>query len=362
MIKKDNLYRLVLEKFDKHKVNNFVNLSSLEYDDLPEVVNKKHIIWKHISSTNGASTGIHLYCNSEIVGRILLQPKLLNINGRYVAIAIATDALVHPKHRRPIGNFLSIVKKMDNMSDFDFILHTSNEASEGIYKKILKIKNPFSLTGYITPVDLHAISKKYSRILALAARLVNKPYRLSLVLFCKALKIVTELKVTDKEPNVQEFDALCERNALHYGPEIKRSKENLKWRFSDSPLWKGEILYIYKHIEFVGYIVIRHVKINGLEFTVLMDYSISSELSLLEVMSIRASIIEKSIKKGDSAVFTLANSHAKSTKKNIGFPFISIPDKYLPHRVPFYIHANKNLDELKTWGNLNLLLSDLDYF
>ena len=251
---------------------------------------------------------------------------------------------------------------MDSVSDFDFILHTSNEVTEGIYKKILKIKNPFSLTGYGVPVDLYAISKKYSRYLAMFAKLANKPYQLSLIFLCKTLKIIVELEIIDKEPSAEEFDALCENNASHYGPEIKRNKENLKWRFSDSPLWGAQILYIYKHSRFVGYIVIRHLKINGLKFTVIMDYSISPDLSLIEVMFIRTFIVEKSIKKGDCSVFTLLNSQAKSTKKNMGFPFISVPDKFLPHRTPFFIHANKNSGELRTYSNFNITLSDLDYF
>jgi len=52
-----------------------------------------------------------------------------------------------------------------------------------------------------------------------------------------------------------------------------------------------------------------------------------------------------------------------SSKRFIGFPWIKIPEKYLPHKTPIFIHikdaAMVNMENL---SNIHVTLADLDYF
>jgi hypothetical protein len=63
------------------------------------------------------------------------------------------------------------------------------------------------------------------------------------------------------------------------------------------------------------------------------------------------------------AIFTMVNPHSMISRKCVGFPFVKIPDKLLPHASPIYMRPRTDEHkEFKTDKSIHMTLGDLDYF
>jgi hypothetical protein len=352
-----------VNKIDNKGLKDFIRLSKIEYDNTNPVTDYEQMVWKHLDTAHGPSTAINLNCKDETVGRVLLQPRKVRVGKKEVNIAFATDSLVHPEFRRPISNFFSIMKEIKNVHDFSLVLHTSNENTEALYHDVLKFRCPISLSSYGVPINLITTLKKVLGFDSVIFNFINNPYRLSLKLLYSLSNKFTNLTITNAAPEDSIFNEACINNTETEGFQILRDSFFLDWRFKKSPLWKANIFYVYSNGGYIGYFVIREVEIDNFMFTSIMDFSFNSKISWVELFHIRMYVINNAIINCSDAVFTLLNKEAKLTKRFIGFPLIIIPDKYLPHKTPFFAHINNgdvfSLDELRT---LNISLADLDYF
>ena len=142
-----------------------------------------------------------------------------------------------------------------------------------------------------------------------------------------------------------------------------RDSQFLKWRFLQSPLWKAKILYLYKDSKLCGYVVLRNVELEGIKFTVVMDFTLNETFNALQLFCLRCSLICMALNYGDDMVFTLLNPLSRASKKFIGFPWIKIPERYMPHRTPIFLHINDpSRVNLENPSNIHVTLGDLDYF
>ncbi len=155
-----NECKIIFKKFDNSSVAEFIELSKVEYGDLPTVTNSEHINWKYNNNPDGKSVSINLMANDKVVGRIILQPRIFIINNKNVPAAFATDALVHPDYRRPVSNFINLINSIEKVKEFSLILHTSNENTEPIYSKLLHFNCPVILSGYGVPLGIEQYSLK----------------------------------------------------------------------------------------------------------------------------------------------------------------------------------------------------------
>ncbi len=182
-------------------------------------------------------------------------------------------------------------------------------------------------------------------------------------MFCRLLKIFSKIDINETQPSVEEFNKICKNNSEYSDPEMIRNNEFLQWRFRDAPLWKAIILHIYKNKSYHGYIVTRKINLERLVFFVIMDYSLSDELSKFDLNSIRWHLIYQGINSESDIVFTMLNPNSKASYKILGFPFTKIPDSFLPHKTPIFIHANDtSFSNIAENGKLHITLGDLDYF
>ncbi len=358
-----NTCTIKIDKINPKGVDDFLRLSRIEYGNKNAVTDADHINWKHLNTANGASTAINLYCNGEVVGRVLLQPSSIYIDGKKIPIAFATDSLVHPEFRRPLSNFFSIMKEIKKITEFAIVLHTSNENTEEIYRNILKFKNPIMLSSYGFPVDLRHLSKKFLYFGAPVCQLINLPFRWILAALHFLSGISSRLRITTNAPDSQVFNDLLLENAGSNNIGIPRNTRFLDWRFTNTPLWKAKILHIYRESDYMGYVVLRNIELEGLKFTAVMDFSLIKNISKKQMLFIRTYIIKQAIIYGDDAVYTLLNNDAKEAKKFLGFPFLPIPDKFLPHKTPFFVHVNdEKYIAMEECSDLHITLGDLDYF
>lgn len=354
--------KISVEQIDLKGISSFVRLSGVEYDQNSPVTNLDQMKWKHLNTVYGASTAINLRSERDLVGRVLLQPRILYVDGEKISVAFATDSLVHQDFRRPFSNFFSIINEIAKVNDFSLVLHTSNENTEGIYHNILKLKCPISLSGYGLPVSLSKITEKILGFNALIFQSINIPYRFILNMLHGLMSFYSKLIILPDIAGSQvNVDFFSDEDVLN-NFELVRDEKYIKWRYKETPLCKADVFHLYRNGDYIGYMVLRNIELENLKFTALMDFSLS-KISVIDMMYIRMYIIKKAMERKNDAVFMLFNKEAIEAKKFLGFPFFLIPDKYLPHKTPLFAHLNNpqkvSADKL---SGLHVTLGDLDYF
>jgi hypothetical protein len=356
--------KIVFKKFTEAEIVNFIRLSEVEYGRMESVTNPDHIRCKHLQTPYGPSTAMNLECaGEEVVGRAILQPRLICLSGKQIPVAFVSDALIHPEFRRPVSNFISLMQSIKIAQDFPLVLHTSNNTTEDIYKKLLRFKWPFSLSAFGFLLNLRKAAFKVLKFDSLLFELFSTPYKYLILLLCKTAAIFFDFKLTTEEPDNTCFDKFCHKEAMKNDCEMVRDTQFLRWRYLQSPLWQAKILYLYKDSLLYGYVVLRNVELEGMKYTVVMDFALNETVSTLQRFYLRCSIIHMALSHGDDMVFTLLNPLSRASKKFIGFPWIKIPERFMPQRTPIFLHINDpSRVTLENLSNIHITLGDLDYF
>ena len=358
-----NKCNIAVTQLNEKKISDFIKLSEVEYGNLETVTSLSHLKWKHLNSPFGASTAINLEDEGKTVGRIVLQPREFYVKGRIHKTAFVTDALVHPDYRRPISNFLTLMQSIRKVKDFSIIFHSSNEKTEGIYSKILKFSCPFFLGGYGFPLRLSNLISGKGSLITLFLKAANIVYKPILHSALKFFLIFNKIKLSQEGPKNNIFDEFCRDKSLENGLLTLRDEATLNWRFKDAPLWSADILHLYKNNQYLGYVALRNLCLNDVNFSVIMDFIIDSKLSKVQTFFLRLLLMKKAISNGSDIIFSLLNPKSKLSKKFLGFPFVNVPDKLLPHSTPIFVHAlDPDLISMEKELGLHITLADIDYF
>lgn len=355
--------KIVFKKLSEDQVVNFIRLSEVEYGRMESVTDADHVRCKHLQTPYGPSTAMNLECAGKVVGRAMLQPRLIHLSGKRVPVAFVSDTLIHPDFRRPASNFITLMQSIKKAQDFPLVFHTSNNITEDIYKKLLKFKLPFSLTAFGFLLNLRKAAFKVLKFDSPLFDLFSIPYRYLVLLLCRTAAIFFDFKITTEKPDDTCFDEFCQKEAIKNDCEMVRDTQFLKWRYLQSPLWQAKILYLHKDSQLCGYVVLRNVVLEGMKFTVVMDFALNETVNTLQLLFLRCSIIRMALNHGDDMVFTMLNPLSRASKNFIGFPWVKIPEGYLPHRTPIFIHVNDPaIANLENQSSIHLTLGDLDYF
>lgn len=354
--------QITVELLTDADLEKFLDLSLLEYG-VSTSTNPDHIRWKHLDSPFGASTYVSLIDAGQIVGRALIQPRTLCTATEVFTAASVMDLLIDSAHRTTPVNFINITKACGNVAGNDLIFHTSNARTYQLYSKLLKFANPFSLKAYGFPVRLAGVAASiFGRRLAVIDWF-TAPVRWVLEFVAYAVNSVARLDISYREMSDAELEDICSKCLRQSGPHLARSNAFLKWRFSDAPLWPADVWRIDRKGKFTGYVVTRKMELGGLTHLVLMDFILDPDIPLIAQISLRLWLIRKAITSQADALFTMVNPFSSNARKCIGFPFISIPDKFLPHATPIFMRARTNDSiELEADRSMHMTLADLDYF
>ena len=355
---------IIYDEFKETDIKSYIELSKTVYGDNPTVTDKNHIKWKFCDIPGSKTTIVKLMNNnSEIVGRALLQPRTIQIKDQFAKSAFITDTIVHPDFRRPMTNFINLINTAVKTKKFDLIFHTSNENTNAIYHKLLHYNCPLHLGGYGFPISISGILNKIFKKKSIIFKFINFPYKIILFALSTFPNLFSKIELSLIQPDSETVDTRCYNNAKNSDPEMLRDSKFLKWRFLNTSFWNAQIFHVYKKKTYLGYIVLRNIQLEGLSFSIIMDFSLSDKLSKLDLMFVKSSLIRKSLSNKSDFLFTMLNPNSKSSKKILGFPFIRIPEKYLPHETPIFVHVNN--DKFSNIGkddNLHITLGDLDYF
>ena len=189
------------------------------------------------------------------------------------------------------------------------------------------------------------------------------PFRLIIEQVTIILISVARLDITERLPDDDVLSQLFLKCLRNSGPLFARSKCFLKWRLIDGPLWPGTVYCIERKGKFLGYVAIRKLELNGLIFLVLVDFLLDPDLTLFNRLTLRSWLTLQAIKFNVDALFTMINPRSRTARICVGFPFVYIPDKLLPHGTPIFVRSRGNESQkLEAEKSTHMTLADHDYF
>jgi len=355
------MVRISVDIFSKNDLDIFLIMTNHEYG-ASDTTNRHHVKWKHLDSPFTASTYVCLVDDKKVVGRALLQPRKLRMAKKVFSVASVMDLLIEQKYRSSPVNFINITKACGNIESFDLVFHTSNERTFPLYSKLFRFSNPFSLKAYGFPVRLAGLSS-----LVIGRRLdvldcIIIPFHWLIYGVESFFNLIASLDVSERDMSDEELETLSLKCLRQSAPHLERTNSFLKWRFKDAPIWHGTIYRIDRKGMFLGYVVTRKMKLDGLTHLVLMDFIIDPDTPFIAIVALRLWLIRKAITSKADVLFTMLNSVSIIAQKCIGFPLINIPEKFLPHSTPIFIRTRSNeSSELEINDSIHMTLADLDY-
>lgn len=352
-----------IDIFDQSKLSEHISVGASVYSS-PEVINSEHFLWKHLRNPYGPSMSVSLRNASEdLVGRSFIQRRIFWVTpSTSCRGATITDLVIMPAERNA-ASLINMTRAIKSPDGIDVVVHTSNDSSDLIYRKLFKFPIVFTLTATGLPLRVFNILKPYftNPGLIKVAELLVSPWRWVLRVSALVMGAVSGVKFA-AEPSNSVMSEIFEEYRQHAGAHFERSQRFLNWRFSEGPLFNGKVEWVWSQGECVGYLAFKQVTLGGLVVFVILDAVLRRRLTLKEAIALKFLAARLAIESSCDAVFTLVNIENSALKWLKGFPFFHIPDRHLPHPTPIFIHASNEHRSLEKQADLFFTLADLDYF
>lgn len=355
--------RIATEDITFEDIADHIEVGSSVYSS-PEVVDPTHVIWKHLDNPFGASISVSLRNEAgRLVGHSFLQPRrFCTSGGKAVAAATITDLVIVPSERNAAA-LIGMTKMAKGEKRFDVVLHTSNQISDVIYRKLFKFPVAFSLVASVLPLRIErALSTHISADwLRECLDLLVAPWRW-MVKGAAVLAGAVGGVSFGVEPTPDVIDVIHKEFKAHVGSHFERSEAYLEWRFRKGPIFRGQLLWVWSAGECLGYVAVRKVSIKGVDVLVILDSVLRRPVGILESIAIKLLCASEAVRARCDLVFCLANRENVALRWWSQPPFIRVRDKYLPHPTPIFVHAKGCVDASDIQSNMFLTLADLDYF
>lgn len=337
-------------------------LARTAYDD-PLAVDRGHFWWKHGLNPCGPSVAVGLFDDERIVGRSLLQRRDFRIDSKTTRrAALVTDLLIAPDYRST-QNFLSLVAGQSD-TGVDLLIHTSNQNSDILYRRLLEYPVAFNLKAFALPLrGRRILQSTFGAAMPEIAEALSYPWRVLLRGGAALISRLAGLHLEEGLPDEAEFERSMKRFHSIAGPHFDRTYAFLQWRFERGPVFRGRIETLRIRGEVQGYVAWRNLTLEGLEFLVLMDMALAAPLSPLAHWALCLELAERGAETGADLIFVMVNPANKLLAPFADLPLIPVPDSRLPHLTPLYVLPQREeLRSLQTDASTYLMLADIDYF
>jgi hypothetical protein len=351
------------DAFDIESISEHVAVGASVYSS-PEVINQEHLSWKHLKNPHGPSTSVSLRNEfGALVGRSFIQPRTFWItSGVSCRGATITDLVVKPTERNA-STLIGMTRAIKAPEGFDVVVHTSNDVSDLIYRKLFKFPIAFTMVATGLPIRISNILKPHfnNQSLIKVMELLVSPWRWALRASAVLMGAISGVSLR-AEPTDSAMSELFQEFRQHAGSHFERSQRFLNWRFSEGPLFNGRIEWVWSHGQCLGYLAFKQVNLGGLEVLVIMDSVLRRQLTPTEAIALKFISARLAVVGSCDAIFSLANTENSALKWLGGVPFVHIPDRHLPHPTPIFVHASNEYRSLEKRADLFFTLADLDYF
>lgn len=250
---------------------------------------------------------------------------------------------------------IGLIKGPEKIIKENIIIHTSNENSDLIYKKIFKLKNISNLDAFFFPVSFIFLNFGIFKIIR---KILNVILVFFINIVIKLFIFISSYSLKDGFLDDKEIKFVYKELINKKTPFFIRNEDYYKWRFNYKKYNKNYAFSLLYKKRIVAHNITISKKYKFLESTFIMDMISNQDIQVIGKFIILLNIIKTALQNNSDFIFTLINKNSLSYKRLFKYFLIKIPSFFLPHSTPVYI---KNEGSLK-FNNIHLTLSDLDYF
>jgi hypothetical protein len=348
--------------FSAGDVDAHIALARTEYTEA-NVTDADHIRWKFLDFPEGPARATVLMADGQLVGRLMRQARPFYFSADEAALKGAQigDLIIAPEHRRA-DVFIRLLRAGSEISDVDLILHGSNETSDPLYRKLFKYPIAFSLTARGFPIRLARPLRKLAGFGPAFLDVLAWPWRALLRATSWAAGGLARLDLKPGSIPEGELDGIYAGFEKFAGPHYRRDGRFARWRFESGPLYNAKLHRISAGGRLVGYVALRDVDFEGVRICAIIDIALVRPLKGLEGFALAMKMLARGSARAD-AVVTLANFANPVLRKAVGFPFVTIPERMLPHANPIYALVNGDKTKrLPALAGTFMTLADIDFF
>jgi hypothetical protein len=340
-------------------LESFQSLTSSEYRDVP-ITNLEYVAWRHLASPYGASDTVEMV-SGEIVGRMWINKYQWRLDGESVSVSNPVDFLVRQDFRNPINSlrlFQATMKHCGAISQLTY--HTSNPVTDPLYRNLLKLKPMTELDGAVLPLSpVRTIRKMFNLNLRKLEKPIDKVWRW-LLLGTASVASLRRLQflesVTDAEKR-SVFQLLETEETIHN----ERSLEYMLWRYQGAGEVAYEFVWIRDRGTTVGYVVTTDRTVENIRSCFVVDIVWPGRPSKFMISAVWFELVRRAARRNVESLFFFGNLKNERITRLMTLPFVKIPRRYLPQRVPVFIRTALPVDE-RVLADGYYLLTDFDLF
>lgn len=327
-----------------------------------------HFRWKHLANPNGASIAITLggvMPNDPMRGHVFVQQRpWVCAGGSEYAAGLITDLVLAPD-ARDARSFIALMTDARATTEVQLILHTSNETSDALYRRLLRYPVALELRAYGVPTGRLQISAGdgvRGAITGIAASVGGIALGWVARGLAPVLRRTAGLRVSSAPPQDSVVEGALERFRRTAGAHFRRDREYLAWRFERAPDG-ADLRWVRLRDGTTGYLAIARVQVGDLRALVIQDVAIARPPRKLEGLALRATVVAEAARAGAGVALGLWNPAARFSQWMTGLPFLEVPTGLLPHESPIFASIDAGVDEdAVDLGTAYITLGDLDYF
>ena len=322
-------------------IDDFISFSKRLSDVNTLVVNKEYLTEKYLQSK---SKMYELRKGDQTVGRVGIVFKGAidhGIEKKNMPIAYIYDMYILPGYRSPFTNVVNLYRTLLKLNADTLILHTSNQNSEDLYRKLFRLPEITRLRIYCLPVFQWRLI--YRLITALREHLIARFKNISnqslLGSILKKNKLLIDdingVEIVDENTEIRSNDLDHPHSVKSIYLKNRQGKERIKLKLSPLSINELRILVIYK-------------------------FQIDKPLGFLNSISLFFKICEIAKKNECSMAIYALNVKSDLKHKMRWLPSIRIPESMMPHPIPIYA-PNISKDLIDVASKLNIGFDEMDF-
>lgn len=328
---------------------------------------EQHFRWKHLSNPFGPSVAITLAGADpgRLRGRVLIQRRdWVMASGDLVPGGLITDLVIAPESRSA-ASFVALMAAARTTGQPDVVMHTANETSEVLYRRLLRYPVAFDMTAHGAPTGFLRIGRGVGarrRLISQGASIAGGVAGLLSRIVAPVLRRAAGMRVTHRQPDTAVVASTLLAFRVAAGPHFMRNPAFLGWRFG-GPAGLADLLWIRLSDGLIGYAALADARVGDVRACAIQDVVIARPPRRMEGAALRATLMAVAARSGAHVVLGLWNPKAPLSRWMIGLPFSQIPDRLLPHGTPIFVAGTPGReDAVHDASRAFVTLGDLDYF
>ncbi len=327
-----------------------------------------HLRWKHLQNPAGPSIAItldHPATQGAMGGHVFLQRRRwVRPDGTQCDAGLVTDLVLAPD-ARDARSFIALMRAARTPTGVDLVIHTANETSETLYRRLLRYPVACELQAYGAPTGHFRVAgdgRLGDRLKGLSVATAGVVMGRLARVAAPVLRRLAQVSLSTVPPSDAVADTTLAAFGRAAGAHLRRDRSFIAWRFG-SRADHSEVYWVTLRDGTRGYMALSPVVVGGMSALAVQDVAIPRPPRPLEGVALRTTVLAIASRAHAGVALGLWNPAAPLSRWMTGLPFVTIPVDLLPHGSPIFLATASDAPDASAGGATAFLaLADLDYF